>query len=587
LRIARNVEGEFHGDGEFRVVGGTSGVDAEGLLGVRVGLVTTVDSSASPLVEGFDLGEIVGRHAVETGSVFVEQAGEGDGVATGDEVTINEVGTGELISFLVHTITVSGVGGVKTKDAAGIFVGSTPEQGLHGVVEADINIEDNIVKSINTVVGGFNNLVVELDLFDEDITGTTGHSSTFLVGDNGVFSPDGGELELEEQSFRELDTVDGQGFVGTVGIGIIHKPGKQVRVNSTRAGKTEGTVAGSNDRALDITGIRDITDGAETHDSGGVVGKILPADPTAETEQSEGIADKVEDNTHIVVGEGSGGEGDTSVAVVEEGQVHIDVGGAGKGSIPVNEFGTVTNHVAVHGSLAGIKGELGPKVQPDIIKGLDGKFVEEQSDGTSVGVGFKDIVTDVLGPGNISGDGDGKSGLVSCGKIGLEEGIHRGISGGFSTGIGDAEGTGVGKVAGVANGGGTSTRVESGLITPVLGTLQKPVVLVAVALVGKSGGNAGSGDFGEGKAKPVAEQEITGTGDLVVGLRGGTIHTESDGDAGKPGAALDVAGKVGNSVLATIKGFVNFIKSCQVDVGSGDVVVVCGVGLSHLVLFRF
>lgn len=175
---------------ELAVVGRPKRVEGDEVQRVRVHVVSRDERDDGGSVVRLDEREVVRAHERETLRVLVR---EGRG--------LNGVGAGEVVGHVVHIARrelvehgdgVLGrvIGSVRTDGG----VTSTEEQHLDGVRETDV------VRGVGLYSGGVRLGRSRLHLLNEDVTGSTGHALTLVIGHDGVVGPhlDGGELGSDE-----------------------------------------------------------------------------------------------------------------------------------------------------------------------------------------------------------------------------------------------------------------------------------------------------------------------------------------------------------------------------------------------------
>jgi len=209
--------------------------------------------------------------------------------------------------------------------------------GAEGLV-ADSEEEDlDRVREANIETGGGVRYGVEclpgggLYLFNEDIAGGTGHALTLIVGNNGVVGP---YIDVGESGNVNELCSRGNGALLHTAVGV----------------------GGGNEEIIPVT-------------------------------EHEG-------DTHVVVGEGSSGEGDTRVTTIEEWEGEVE-GGLGELDSGQNEWADVTDHVLVTFPLASGNSEGSPEVKVVAIKTSSDKVVE--CNGTLL----DEVVHEVLGPAKV------------------------------------------------------------------------------------------------------------------------------------------------------------------------------------------
>lgn len=139
-------------------------------------MITGLDrDDCGGLEVGLNEGEVVGSHLTETLGVFVDEGGTEDGVGSGGE------GGVEVDSLSVDVGSGVGVVGPFRR---GRSVSDGEEQGLDSVSKSDIIRRSSVGEGVEGLNRG------GLHLFNEDISGGTSHSLTFIVGDDGVVGPD-------------------------------------------------------------------------------------------------------------------------------------------------------------------------------------------------------------------------------------------------------------------------------------------------------------------------------------------------------------------------------------------------------------
>ena len=380
--------------GQLAVVGRSERIQADEIQGVGVHVVTGDHGDDGGGVVGLDVAVVVGAHVGETLGVLVDEGGVGDGVVTGEVAVEDEGGGGTGV--LAHLGLAGGVVGPVGGD--GRVLGGEEEH-LDGVGEADVVADGD--------VGGEALLGSGLHLLDEDITGSTGHALTLVVGHDGVVGP----------------------HLGVVGNGD---------------GGGGGEIGGDHHGAggLDV----------ELGRGGAVGGVHIP-----DVEEIGEVAEREED-AHVVVGKRGGGESDTRVPGVEEGKGEVEgLGGEDQGGI--NELGDVTDHVVVTHLLAGGGRKGGPEIKVEVIETSGDKIVEGDAaladkvvheigrPGDVLLVQVISLTTlNLLGAAGGAGHGGGGEGGDGHTKPGVEEVITR---------TGDGDGPVVTKVGGTRGTGET------------------------------------------------------------------------------------------------------------------------------------
>ena len=294
-------------------------------------MVTSHDGDDRGGVPGLDQGEIVGSHLGETLGVLVDEGGLGDGVRTG-EVLVDEEGV--LVVSLANTLGLTGgvVGPVGRH--GGVTHGE--EENLDGVGETNVVGLVGVLERVEGLDGG------SLDLLDENITRSTGHALTLVVGDDGVVGPhlDGGKLgEGGAKVGEDGDTGEDHGLVGVE------------------------------------------------------EGNVVPRD-----EELVVVSD-AELDPHVVVRKGGGGESHTRVAGVEEREGKVEHL-LGEGLAGSDEVISHTNHVEVTNLLSRRSGERSPEIELVVIEAGSHEIVE------SNGGLADEVVHEIGSPGHIGIDGD-------------------------------------------------------------------------------------------------------------------------------------------------------------------------------------
>lgn len=157
-------------------------------------------------VPGLDKGVVVGSHLCETLGVLVDEGGLGNGVGT-REMLVDEEGV--FVIGLANALSLSG--GVVGPVGRNGGVTDGEEEDLDGVGETDVVRLVGVLERVERLDGS------SLDLLDEDITGSASHTFTFIIGYNGVVSPnlDGGKFgEGGAEISKDGDTGYDNGLVG-------------------------------------------------------------------------------------------------------------------------------------------------------------------------------------------------------------------------------------------------------------------------------------------------------------------------------------------------------------------------------------
>jgi len=266
-------------------------------------VVASVVGNDRGVEPGVDKGEVVGTHLGETIGVLVDERCLEDGVSrTGGGEVGNKTGGDWRVRHVVRPLRSPGT------------IADGEEENLDGVGETDIVGWLGIGLGSESLTGS------GLDLLDENITGSTGHTLTFVIGDNSVVSPDLG------------DTEDGG----------------------------DGNVSGYNEVGTLFTYSSNVLEDK----------KVLP------------VAER-EVDTHLIVWESGSGEGNTGITAVEEGEGKIESGGgkgiASTGGVGLSKGSNVTNHIVVAIALASWDGEGGPEVKVVIVKTSSNKVIESDA----------------------------------------------------------------------------------------------------------------------------------------------------------------------------------------------------------------
>lgn len=241
--------------GELAVVGGSEWVQADEVQGVGVDVVAGIYGDDGGGEVGLHERVVVAAHGRETHGVLVDEGGglhwvvTGEGVGDEVDVTVGE--------FVEHGDGVlGGVVGVVSTDGG---VSGAEEQSLDGVRETDV---------VRWVGGGDGRVGLErsdLYLLNQNITGSTAHAFTLVVGHDGVVGPYLHDIELRRYE-----------FAGHIPVGVAE---------------------GSGEQAVGEYGVR--------HNLV-LVKKVLPV-----------TEDEVD--AHLIVRKSSGGESHTTVTRVEQG----------------------------------------------------------------------------------------------------------------------------------------------------------------------------------------------------------------------------------------------------------------------------
>ena len=317
--------------GQLTVVGTAERIKADEIKGVRVHVVSAHVGDNRGGVIRLDQGEVVGTHVGKTLGVLVNERGLGNGVGTGE------------VSVEGKRLKVGTSSGAR-KGLAGGVVGPV---GLDGVVldgeEKNLDgVGETNVKGVEVVgVEGLDGS--GLHLLNEDITGSTSHSLTFVIGHDGVVGP-----HLAVGVEGHISGVIGGGVDGT---------GRGVNV--------EGGVGGG---LVDIPSIEKFVEITER---------------------------KVD--THVVVRKSGSGESHTTITSIEEGEGEIENLG-GEHLLGFDKVGGLSNHVGITNLLAGGGGEGRPEIELVGIETGGDQVVE--SDGTLT----DEIVHEIGGPREESGN---------------------------------------------------------------------------------------------------------------------------------------------------------------------------------------
>ena len=295
-----------HGDdghvGQLAVVGTSQRVEADKVEGIGVHMVAGDNGDDRGGVVGLDVRIVIGTHIGETLSVLVDEGGVGDGVVTG-EIGVEDQ-TGGRPGVLKHLGLTGGVVGPVGGD--GDVLGGE-EKHLDGVRETD-------VKVVGTG-GGEGLLRGGLDLLDEDITRSTGHPLTLVVGDNGVVGP-------------HLDVVgDGDGR------------GRQIRRHHH----------GTSGLDVELGGV-------------GAVGRVHLPDVEKIRQVTE-----TEEDPHVVIRKSGSGKSHTRVTGVEERKGKVE-GLYGEALGRIDQLGGVSNHIVVTHLLASRGGEGTPEIKVEVVE---------------------------------------------------------------------------------------------------------------------------------------------------------------------------------------------------------------------------
>jgi hypothetical protein len=317
--------------GQFAVVSGAKWIEANEVEGVGVHVVTSDDGDDRGSEPGLNKGVVVGTHLGETLGVLVDEGSLSNGVGT-REMLVDEEGV--FVIGLANALGLSGgvVGPVRRNGG----VSDGEEENLDGVGETDVVRLVGVLERVEGLDRG------SLDLLDEDITGSTSHSLTLVVGDNSVVGPnlDRGKLgEGGSEIGEDGDTRDDNGLVGV----------------------KEGDVVPSNQELVVV---------------------------------SDGELD-----SHVVVRKGGSGEGNTRVTRVEEWEGEVEdllwEGLAGS-----DEVISHTDHVEVTNLLSRGSGESSPEIELVVIETSSDEVVESNGGLTD------QVVHKIGSPGYIGIDGD-------------------------------------------------------------------------------------------------------------------------------------------------------------------------------------
>lgn len=200
--------------GELAVVGGSEWVQADEVQGVGVHVVACVHGDDGGGEVGLHERVVVAAHGRETHGVLVDEGGGLDWVVTGEGVGDEvDVTVGEFVEHGDGVL--GGVVGVVSTDGC---VSGTEEQSLDGVRETDV---------VRWVGGCHWRVGLErsdLYLLNENVTGSTAHAFTLVVGHDGVVGPYLHEIELRRHEFARhipVGVLDGCGdhAAGEDGVG--------------------------------------------------------------------------------------------------------------------------------------------------------------------------------------------------------------------------------------------------------------------------------------------------------------------------------------------------------------------------------
>lgn len=301
----QGVVGRSGGDadvGQLAVVRRTEGVQADEVQRVRVHVVARIQRDDGGGVVRLHERVVVAAHCRQTHGVLVDKRRGLDGVVAGEWV-------GDVVDVAVNEELVEhgddvlgGVVGVVRLDGR---VARTEEQSLDGVGESDV------VRGVGRGDGRVRLKRGDLHLLDQDVTGGTAHAFTLVVGDDGVVGPHLHHVELR-----------GHELTGHVPVGVLDGGGEHAVV---------------------------------VHRVGDDLVLIEQVLPVAEDEV----------DAHLVVRQGRGGEGHTTVAGVEQrqGQVDDSLGDGLAIAVNVGEVRERADHLVVAVQFAGRRREGAPEVQ--------------------------------------------------------------------------------------------------------------------------------------------------------------------------------------------------------------------------------
>jgi len=158
------------------------------------------------MVVRIDEREVVRTHLRKSVSVFIDERSLEDGVSSSERIERND---GVTSSISLNTRGRSRIVG-PFRLASG--VADSKEESLDGVGETD-------VKRLSSVSGGGERLSGgSLNLLNEDITRSTSHTLSFVIGNDGVVSPNLARTKGRNTS-NKLRTIGRK--LDTVGISII------------------------------------------------------------------------------------------------------------------------------------------------------------------------------------------------------------------------------------------------------------------------------------------------------------------------------------------------------------------------------
>jgi hypothetical protein len=165
--------------GQLTKVSAGSGVHSLGLEGKAVDVVASLLGDSNEKVPGLDEGEIIAAHFEQTISVFVQQTGQSNWVAT--SFTVSNKVRADTTSCVIRPFASL----VTARRVANCGIGNVPEQSLDAVGETNV-ISGVRQTNLGSVKGATTSA---LDLFDNHITRAFTHLDTFFVRDNGIIGP--------------------------------------------------------------------------------------------------------------------------------------------------------------------------------------------------------------------------------------------------------------------------------------------------------------------------------------------------------------------------------------------------------------
>jgi hypothetical protein len=158
--------------GELAVVSRAHRIQADEVQGVGIHVVTSFQRNDRGMVVRVDKGEVIGTHVSQSSGVLVDERSLYN--------RVNSSGGGEVNN---GSVRVRGSSSVVRPFSTVCGISYREEKNLDGMRESYVIRRNGIVRGVESLSRSC------LALLNEDITRSTSHSLTFVIGNNGIVGP--------------------------------------------------------------------------------------------------------------------------------------------------------------------------------------------------------------------------------------------------------------------------------------------------------------------------------------------------------------------------------------------------------------